>query len=218
MDFESVKTELEKAGKSELTAAIAELIQAERQKGIEEVGKRNKEAQNLRKYKKALESAGLTEEDNLEDFIKNKMKPSKEEESLTLKSLKAELDRVKQERDAERLSSKKKSIQSELTNALGDKLYGSKYLINNLINDGTFDVIDGEMVYKNGDEHLSFNDGVTKVLNDNKDMLKTNMNGGAGSKKPDAKLSSLDNILKSGDRNAIKANFAEIAQELGLKV
>ena len=218
MDFESVKTELEKAGKSELTAAIAELIQAERQKGIEEVGKRNKEAQNLRKYKKALESAGLTEEDNLEDFIKNKMKPSKEEESLTLKSLKAELDRVKQERDAERLSSKKKGIQSELTNALGDKLYGSKYLINNLINDGTFDVIDGEMVYKNGDEHLSFNDGVTKVLNDNKDMLKTNMNGGAGSKKPDAKLSSLDNILKSGDRNAIKANFAEIAQELGLKV
>ena len=218
MDFESVKTELEKAGKSELTAAIAELIQAERQRGIEEVGKRNKEAQNLRKYKKALESAGLTEEDNLEDFIKNKMKPSKEEESLTLKSLKAELDRVKQERDAERLSSKKKSIQSELTNALGDKLYGSKYLINNLINDGTFDVIDGEMVYKNGDEHLSFNDGVTKVLNDNKDMLKTNMNGGAGSKKPDAKLSSLDNILKSGDRNAIKANFAEIAQELGLKV
>jgi hypothetical protein len=215
MNFDDLKTELEKIGKPELLEVMAELINQEKQKGIDEVSKRNKEAQSLRKYKKALEAAGLSDDDDLEDFLKGK---TKTDDSLSLKSLKAELDRVKQERDNERLSSKKKTLQAELTNAIGDKLYGSKYLINSLVSEGVVDMVDGEIVFKYGDEHVNFNDGIKRVLDDNKDALKTNITGGSKTTKFDSKPSNIDSILKSNDPDAIKANFADIAKELGLKL
>lgn len=215
MTLDEMKTELEKIGKPEIMESIAELINNEKARGIDEVSKRNKEAQSLRKYKLALEAAGLTENDNLEDFLSKK---TSKDESLSLKSLKQELDRVKAERDNERLFSKKKTIEAELTNAIGDKVYGAKYLIKDLIGSGSVDVIDGEIIFKHGDEHLSFNDGVQRVLEGNKDMLKANQAAGSKTTKSDAKPGSLDSIIKSGDSDAIKANFTDIAKELGLKI
>jgi hypothetical protein len=219
--IDEIKADLEKLGKTDILEGIIELINQEKEKGVSEVQKRNKEAQNLRKYKIALEAAGLTEDDDISEFLSGKTKRTDKSDSdnLTLKSLKAELDRVKQERDAERLNGKKKTLQAELTNALGDKVYGSKYLINSLISDGSFDVVDGEVVFKNGDEHLSFQDGVKHVLDSNKDLLKTSQAGGTKSTGSAGKVSKdIGAILNSNDPELIKNNLAEAAAALGLKI
>jgi hypothetical protein len=216
MTLDEMKTELEKIGKTDLMEGIAELISQERNRGIDEVSKRNKEAQNLRKYKLALEAAGLNEGDDLTEFLSKKT--TTKDDSISLKSLKAELDRVKAERDNERLSGKKKTLEAELTNAFGDKVYGSKYLIKDLIANGSVDQIDGEIVFKSGDEHISFAEGIQKVLDNNKDMLRTNQTAGSKTTKSDVKVGSLDSIMRSGNTDSIKANFNDIAKELGLKI
>jgi len=216
MELEELKEKLSKINDPTLTDAIVELVESERAKGIAEVQKRNKENQSLRKFKTMLEETGIQDEDELRELLSSKKETKTSE--LSLKSLKAELDRVKAERDNERLLGKKKTLEAELTNAIGDKVFGSKYLIKSLISDGVVDMVDGEMVFKYDGEHIAFNDGVKRVLDENKDSLRTNINGGSKTIKSDAKPSNLESIMKSNDTDAIRANFADIAKELGLKL
>lgn len=220
MTLEELKRELESLGKGNLLEAVTELLNVEKERGVSEVQKRNREAQNLRKYKQLLEEAGydVTDEEALREHLKGK-KETNQSDNLTLKSIKAELDRVKAERDSERLNAKRKNIQAELTNAIGDKLYGSKYLINSLISEGVVDIVDNEIIFKQGDEHIDFASGVKKILDDHKDMLKTNQTPGSKTTGSSSNTSkNVTQILASNDGVAIKANLSEIAKELGLKL
>lgn len=200
-----------------LRSEILSLIESEREKSIAESRKRNAENAALRKYKMAMEEFGIDNPDELKSYITKK--PKMEDDTPTMKSLKAELDRMRAERDQERLFAKNKRLEADLTNAIGDKLYASKYIIKSLISDGLVDIIDGEIIYKDGETHLSIEQGIQKILNDNKESLKSNIVPGAKTTMPNSQgKGNLDSVINSNDPNAIKANFAEIAKEIGLKI
>lgn len=219
LTIDELKEKLNKLNDPDLESGLMELIDSERQRGIAEVSKRNKENQTLRqKYKSIFEEAGVENEDELREFINGKRMKSTEDNSLSLKSINNELNRVKTELSNERLKTKQSELDKALTTAIGDKVFGSRYLIKSLISDNIVDKIDGEIVFKFGDEHVSFDQGVQRVLDDNKDALRTNIAGGSKTTKSASKVSDINSIIQANDPDTVKANFAEIAKELKLKV
>jgi hypothetical protein len=220
MQLDDIRKKLEASDEGKETfEAILDLINAEKEKGIFESSKRNKEAQSLRKYKQILEETGydISDEENLKDSLSRKSHNKNSDDALTLKSLQARLDKAEKERDAERLNSKRKTIQAELTNAIGDKVYGAKFLISSLISDGSVDIVNDEVVFKHGDELLSFQDGVKRTLEENKEMLKTTQSGGSKTNQSRTDKN-IEAILASKDPSLINSNLSEIAKATGLVI
>jgi hypothetical protein len=204
--------------------SIQEMIEAEKSRGIEETQKRNRENSKLRPFKQAIELMGFDPDSGtqLDEWLTTKVKKpvNDDNDTLSLKSLQKELNRVKQERDQERQLSKKNRLTADLTNVLGDKVYGSKYLINTLINDGSVDVLDNEIVFKQADgTHVDFNTGIKSVLESNKDLIKTKQASGTNSTRTNNIAdTNIQAIISSKDPEQIAAHTKEIAAALGLKM
>lgn len=224
MTFEELKAILEKQDKgSEMIESITTLINDEKSKGIAAHQKVNRESQALRKYKKALEALGADEDTDLDAFTselleKKNAKPD-EDNKLTLKTLQNQLATMQKALEDEKGKAKRSVLSEKLTQALGDKVYGSQYVIKSLIDDGMVSLVEGKVQFKINDQQLEFNDGIKAFLDSNKDIVKSTQTPGAGSIKTDAGIpTNINEIMNSGDRSKIAANIQEIAKATGLKI
>ncbi len=217
--IEEIKTDLETV-KPELIEDIMELIQIERDKGITEKSKVNREAENLRKYKKAVEALGYTKETDLDMFtaeLISKKTPVDKTDSLTIKAMNDKIKNMEAELNNERNAVKVSKLSEKLNNALSDKLYGHQYVVKNLINEGQVDLVNGEVVFKNNDEIIDFKTGIENFIQNNKDMLKTVQTPGTGTVNKTTVPNNIDQIIHSGDMNLIRQNKDKIFESYGLK-
>lgn len=178
---------------------FTQAVEAEKSRGISEVSKRNKEAEGLRKFKLALESAGYTEGTDLNEFIGG-LKAAKEDASsktLTLKDLQTQLtslqssfDKSQTELLAERTAAtelrtkaKTEKLRAVLTSSLADKVYGHDFVISDLISSGKVDLQDDKPIFKNGDQAVDIETGIKGFLDSRPDLIKSQQTPG-GSAKP----------------------------------
>lgn len=201
--LEETRAFLEKQeGGAEYVEAIVSSIEAEKQRGILESQKSNKEAQNLRKFKIALEGLGFNQEEHqLEDFITT-LKTSKEEASeskktkTTLESISKDFENLKKNFDASQLELakerklaqelKQKNINSKLKEVLslklGQTIYGADLIIDSLITTGKVSVDENENpIFKDGEKIITIDDGVKQFIEARPDLVKNKQNPGASS-------------------------------------
>ena len=157
---------------------ITGLVEAEKDKGISSYRSKNQEAVKLKNIIKEL-GYNADDYENLEDFkLKTKEKLDESNKSKTeleklqdqFSNLKSEYETERQKRLEKELENKNNKIKSTLNEKLGNKLYGAKYLINDLVNNGTFELDEsGKVISKDG---LPFDAKIEKILEENKDDLK----------------------------------------------
>ena len=202
MTIDELKKMLEADGadKNAIMESVIELVNAEKTKGIESYRKKDQESLKL---KNAFKDLGYNsdEDGDLENFVnKSKSKKTEVESSkLTIAQLSEKLtdleSKISQEKlraDTMRQRADKEKINSKLTATIGEKIFGSKYIIESLINNSKVKIIDDNVVFSEGDEIISFDTGIAKVLEENKDMLKIAQKSGGGSVKQDSNISTTD--------------------------
>lgn len=201
MDFSGFKSALEALpdGKGEeLINFHLSTVESEKQRGITEVNKRNKEAEGLRKFKQAFEQLGYDMDTDLTEFTNN-LKTTSETASqseVTVQDLqtqiqklskdfqKAQSDLTTERQTAQDLKNraKREKIRSSLLDALKDKVYGHDYLSNDLINSGKVDLTEDDKVVFKGDNDtvIMFEDGIKKLLESRPDIVKNTQHSGSG--------------------------------------
>lgn len=219
MTLEEIKNELEKANLENVYEDIVGLVEEEKQRGIAETSRRNRENQGLRKYKTALSALGYNENDDLDAFISSTIEKatsaggeSKYEQTIarltnTVKEMQTQLQ-------SEKTRSKQSKLNEVLTRELGNRVYGSKFVINNLISDKKVDLDDeGNVVFKDGDSVRPLNDGLKIFLDNNKDIVKAGQHQGPGGHRVDSPDPG-GNLLTLKDPQAIKQNLGAIKEKL----
>jgi len=186
---------------------VFSLVEAEKNKGIEEKRKVNSEAEGLRKRFKTLESsiidAGIVipeiEKDGkkmfdyeglssvLKESIKAKEKnPQNENEIQNLRNQLKEFSVFKQKYEETTEKVKKKTLESELSKAFNDdsgnsKIFGKEEVVKNLIYEGLVDLDESEkLIWKKGENSVSLEEGIKAFLEERKDLVKTNVKTGSG--------------------------------------
>lgn len=227
--LEELKKEFETLKKTDLYEDVIGLISEEQEKGKELHRKNNKENEKLRKHKIALEALGYDGTTELDEFvaeiIRKKDTSTDDSSRMTVKALNEKIDALikenaltKQKAQEYQTKAKQKTISSELLKELSDKVYGPNILIKNLINDGQVDLDESDrVVFKIDGETLPLKDGIQKVLEANKEIVKNTQNGGAGTKGGSGMPSNIAEIMKSGSKEEIKQNLSEIKKTLGLE-
>lgn len=209
-------------------------IEEEKEKGIESKRKADREAKNLRTAKINLENAlkevgyNPDEHDPLEflsDLKEAKEKvasgdvTNKSELAKVMKQL-SDLQKKFEEKDKEanelKDRTRKGTIKDHLAKAIGEKVYGSQFVINNLINDGVVGLNDNdEVVFIDGDDEVEFDKGIKTFLEKNPDIVRNSQRPGGGSSgggPSKAKFSSSD--LDGMSVQEIIANKDEVLSSL----
>lgn len=136
-----------------------------------------------------------------------KIEAEKAEETERANKLKQQTDR--------------QTIEQKLKEAIGQKINGSKYIIKDLINDGKVDIVNNEVVFKNGDEIILFEDGIKSIFKDNPDLVIPDIRPGMGistkvtsqTNKPKLTIDAINKMTPE----QIKANMDEIRKLAGVR-
>jgi len=171
------------------------LVALERDKGIQEVSKRNREAESLRKYKLAFEGLGYNPEQDLSEFVST-VKSTKEvatQKEMDLKGLseqftilQSNFNNIQKELTTERTQAqelrtkaKNEKLKSTLTQSLADKVYGSDFIVSDLVNSGKVDLVEDKVVFVNDDKTTKpYEDGLKSLLDSRPDIVKSTQNPG----------------------------------------
>ena len=201
MNQEELKAALTKIeGGDALYEAVSNLVTAERTRGIEESSKANREAKNLRKFKKALEAAGIAGDDEDEEALsakikdismraktaeeagKGKQKATEELSEWQKKAMQTEEQLGKLMKDLEEKDRKIKTstIRQTLDQLLGEKVYGKQNTITAWIAEGRVQFEDEKVIFIEGDKKLPVEDGVKFAMENGLVDLKVTQNPGAG--------------------------------------
>ena len=190
---------------------VANLVNAEKQKGISEYKKKDSE---VMKYKALVKDLGYDSEQysNVDEFkqsTKTKLDTA-EKSSLTLKMLNEQLTDLKSQltnevnsRVEKETKFKHEKIRNVLNQEIGNKLYGSKYLIDNIISSNQLDLNDDSIVSKDGKDLNTF---ITNILEENKDSLRVEQTKG-----PDLRINPSKTELS--DKSVIE----QLRAQMGLK-
>lgn len=221
MTLEQLKLALMKATteaeKEDIISAIESLLTAETEKGKSLYKKKDSEALKLKNAMKELGYDPETDGD-LETFIaKSKSKRGDVESSkLTIAQLSEKLTEVQNEIATERsranehkAKAEREAMNSKLTSTIGDKIFGSKYVIESLINNKRVKIVDDNVVFANGEDIIPFDAGIKKVLEENKDMLKVSQNNGSNTFKTAGEPIS-DKDYASMSSAELRANIADV--------
>lgn len=230
MDLQELKTQLEGANKADLYESIVNAIEGEKQRGISEVNKRNAENAKLRKFKQSMEALGYDGEADLDEFTSSLVDlrsqvNDKGNNSLTLKSLNSQIAKLTKDLETEkslRLTAENKSkvekINSQLLSTLQNKVYGADLLVKSLVAENKVDLLDNQVVFKDGDSVVNMDEGIKNLLETRKDIVRNTQSPGSNSHgTSNAVNPSIQAIMQSGDRNLIRQNIDAIRAELGLK-
>lgn len=196
-------------------------------------GKANydKKATQVKKYSDILSELGYDPETstNPKEFATN-IKQTQTEleltktEKETLRERIARLETVERERTEEsnklKQENDKITLNSKLTEAIGTKLQASQYIIKDLITSGTVKMVDGSPMFVNGTELESFDIGITKVIEANKELLLNTQVAGVNSSRVNhsnaGSTLTMDRINKMTAQE-IKENMAEIKKLAGVR-
>lgn len=197
MDFNEFKAALEAVnGGSDLINFHLSQLDAEKQRGISEVQRRNKEAENLRRFKMGFEALGYDGNTDINEFVSRLRQTTEEvsQKSVTVQDLQKQLQKLStdfksvqsellnERQVAQELKGKAKreTIKASLIDALKDKVYGHDFLTNDLINSGRVDLTeDNKIVFLNEDKsQVGFEDGISKLLESRPDIVKNNQRPG----------------------------------------
>lgn len=197
MDFNEFKAALEAVnGGSDLINFHLSQLDAEKQRGISEVQRRNKEAENLRRFKMGFEALGYDGNTDINEFVSGLRQTTEEvsQKSVTVQDLQKQLQKLStdfksvqsellnERQVAQELKGKAKreTIKASLIDALKDKVYGHDFLTNDLINSGRVDLTeDNKIVFLNEDKsQVGFEDGISKLLESRPDIVKNNQRPG----------------------------------------
>lgn len=176
MDLDSL---LESLTEEQVTV-ITEAISAETEVGKAKYRSKDKE---VLKFKTALKEMGYdNSSEKLEEFIEKKKAVAEPvEPSLSDKALKSELDALKADLAKEKADAKKANLFNKLQAELGDKLIGSKLIIEDAIRNDRFDLDGDTLVYKDGEDVLNASKGFEAIKEENSSAITTNQTGGTGS-------------------------------------
>lgn len=211
LDIAKLKKALEgRDDGDELVEHVLNAVEEEKNNGIEARRKANNEAKNLRVFKKAFEGLGFKQDEHdLEEFVQSLGKSSNQQDSSEITKLRKSLEKlqeqfVEKEREASDLKdkSRKAKIQNELMKAIGDKIYGPNFVINDLINSGKVAIDDDNedtILFLEGDSRIPFEKGVKTFLEKNQDLVKNIQRPGANStsgsvNRSKYSLSDIDNL------------------------
>lgn len=196
-------------------------VDAEKKKGIAKKNEVNKEAEGLRKFKKALTGIGFDpDEHDLDEFttditdILQKVKDggdkgsgggngaSTPKEVKELQKQMRTMQKTLETRDTELKEANEKTtrlkdrtnrnhMKVSIVDAFKDdkgesKIYAPDLLADSLINQGKIkideDDDDGKkIIFVEGDETTDFNEGIEKILETRKDLIRNTQSGGGGS-------------------------------------
>ena len=223
MTVEELKVLLE--GNENADSIIEEFVSKETEledvKSKRQVGVSAKDA--LSKIKSALGDIGY-ESGDVVDFIgdiKKKQQSSDKSkyEKATLEEKLNDLERKWEEAENKAKQLERETIvnkiSSKLNDSISDKIYGSKYVIESLINSGRVDMVDGDILFKNGDDFISFDKGIESVLEENKDMLKVNQKSGANTSQGAHQQNKDLSELSVSD---VLANIDNITKDMGIAI
>lgn len=167
---------------------------------------KNKEAQSLRErlhgLKQTLANADIVIDDNTEleavatklremgekvkDTDKNKsdkktLETQMEAMKRQLSDLSGKYENTVTELSNERKASKTATIKQSLHAAIGEKLHGPKFVIDGLVNDGLVDLDeDKKIVWRDGENNISFDDGIKNFLEKHPEVVKNSQRSGSG--------------------------------------
>lgn len=183
---------LQSVENEDIKEGIVSLINAEKQRGIDSYNKKDKEVLNL---KSKIKDLGYDSEkyDNVDSFfeaLKDKDTRVKDSE-MTIAQLNEKLNDVTATLEKQRVLSEKKAKESktnkltaELTNKIGNKFYGSQYMIESLINNERVDLSeDGSVVGRKGDDIIPFEKFYETLEEENRSNIKVEQTKGTGSDK-----------------------------------
>jgi len=226
MTFEELKAMLEKAEgieKDSVLEGVLELVNEEKSKGIALYQKKDGE---LLKLKASIKEAGYdsSKHETIKDFVKSlsEKASTSETDKLTINTLNEKLSDLenkwteasRKQQEAE-TKANKESLKSKLTTVIGDKVYGSKYVIDSLIDKGEVRKIDGRDVWSVDGTDLEFDAGLDKFLKSNSDILKSTKTNGTG--EPGSTVSTKKDNSELSVEEA-SARIHDLAKEYGVKI
>ncbi len=206
MDFEGFKEALKSTGNEELLKFFDSYVLSsdDKSKLSDEIRKRksaNKEAQDLKRFKSAVEQLGFDGEQDLNGFVdaltdtvegkKNQNTTETSDLNNQVRKLQKDFEKSQKQlteeqgrREKLQTQHKQKTIESKLIQRLDGEIYNAEDRVWRMIHDGTVDVDDmGDIVFKNGeDTQMNFDEGIKWVVSNNQDIRKNRQSSGAGSK------------------------------------
>lgn len=225
--------------KDDLMEFFVSQVESEKQRGISERQKANREAQALRRFKIAMEKLGYADDTDLEEFT-GKMREAQEasqavtesglksgevtELTKQLKKLqqdftttKAQLDEEKKNALELKTRAERNQIKAKLIDALKDKVYGHDLLADSLISNGQVALEADDVVFIDGENRVGFDVGLKSLLDKRTDILKNTQKGGAGSTPTtsDKKTFTPEQIANMSKED-VKANLTDIKSALGI--
>jgi phosphoglucomutase len=178
MELEEIVNLIPEEQKEIVKETITKAIEAEKNKGIESYRKKDSE---VLKYKSIVKELGYDPEkfdsvDKFKESIKQTVNLASDSE-LRYKVLEEKLNGITKQYEDEkniRQAAEKKVKQETIKNKLSaelDDIYGSQYIVENILLKDELDIVGEEIVTKDG---KSFSDFVNTVLELNKDNRKVN--------------------------------------------
>jgi len=173
---------------NDIISLAIDLVKAQENKGIETNTKRLDEIKLLKakneNYSKGLDSLGVdVGGDWVSDLQKRKGKPAKADESAIEAKFVNEIDALKSSLKTlteQNGRNKRKALEGSLLEKLSGKVLGAKTTVENLILKGAVDLNDNdEIVFKNGENVLSFSEGIDNLLKSEDVILASNQNSGS---------------------------------------
>jgi hypothetical protein len=160
--------------------AITGAINLEKLNKVKEVQKKEAELQN---YVNALSELGFDNSRDVNEFIREKKQVLTETENrisqseVTVASLSEELNKMKADAEAKA----KRLLVSKLENKLQDNFIGADLLAKDLVASKKVTLNDNdEVVFRDGESVLSLDDGIKKLAETRKDIVKVEQAGGTG--------------------------------------
>lgn len=173
----------------------------EKNRGVEEFRRANKDVSKLKHFKKLINDLGWDGESDVEEFIESvknlqdvgTQSPTESKEYGELKknltklqkdfeSAQTELKTEREQRSELQKVNKIKTIENTLTPKLAEEFYGAPLMIKALIADNMVDVAeDGNVVFKQGDKTLGISDGLKWLGDTYSDARKNKQAPGSGS-------------------------------------
>jgi hypothetical protein len=197
--LEEIKAVLVEKKSDDVYGDIVSLVEAEKTRGIEEKRKVNGEAQNLRKYKIAMEKVAKdmgVDFDDADSFLSDLVEKSRghdkgreaalKDKDVLAKKLEAIEKRLNDsENEKTELKNKAKiaTIKNRLLSDLKDHIHAPEDVINSrIIGRGIVDLLDDNetIQFVNGEERVDYKKGIEQFLANNADVKKNKQQSGTG--------------------------------------
>lgn len=226
--IEEVKAALEAAKAGDIMNDVIALIEAEKHTGIEASNKKGRENANLRKYKLAMEALGYSDDEDLEDYTSKLIEKTtkatiNDDGRVTTKALQEQIKSLTKAIETERNRSSEaekkatqKTIIAKLSKEINERFYAPDLLIQSLINEKKVSLdVDDNVIFTDGDNTIPCQDGIKKLMETRRDIVKNNQIGGAGTKPSNSIPDNIADVMKSGNKELIKQNLDDIKKSMG---